>query len=51
MLGKGENAGFPAFSPFTIMFSKALCLRVVKNRDCVERSKTIFQNNSNLEEE
>ena len=31
IVGKGENAGNPAFSPFPTMFSKGLFLNVVKN--------------------
>ena len=30
---KGENAGLPAFSLFSTMFSKGLFLRVFKSRD------------------
>ena len=35
ILGKGDKCWSPAFSPFPIMFSKGLCLRVVKRQDCV----------------
>ena len=38
IVGKGENAGYHAFSPFLIIFSKALYFRVVKNQDCVGKS-------------
>ena len=30
-MGKGENAGFRHFSPFSTMFSKAFCFIVVQN--------------------
>ena len=33
IVGKGENT---AFSPFSIMFSKALCFMIVNSRDCDE---------------
>ena len=35
IVGKGENAGNPAFSPFFTMFSKGYFPRVVKSKDCV----------------
>ena len=35
IMGKGENAGFPTFPPFPMMFSKGLFPGVVKSRDCV----------------
>ena len=38
IVGRGENAGLPAFSPFPAMFSKGFFLRVVKSRDCVVKS-------------
>ena len=38
IVGKGENAGLPAFSPFPTMFSKGFFLHVVKSRDCVVKS-------------
>ena len=31
IVGKGENAGLPAFSHFFTMFSKDFCFRVVKS--------------------
>ena len=34
-VGKGENAGIPAFSSFSTVFSKALSFKVIKSRDCV----------------
>ena len=30
IVGKGENAGLPAFSPFPTMFSKGFFYRVIK---------------------
>ena len=39
MMGKGENAGLPAFSPFPIMFSKGFSYRVIKSPDCVLKCK------------
>ena len=33
-VGKGENAGIPAFSPFPIMFSKAFFFTIVETWDC-----------------
>ena len=33
--GKRRKCWLPAFSPFPIMFSKDLFVRVVKSRDCV----------------
>ena len=39
IVGKGENAGLPAFSPFPTMFSKVFFLRVIKSRDCVLKSQ------------
>ena len=38
-MGKGENAGYPAFSPFPIMFSNGSFFRVVKSRDSMVMSK------------
>ena len=38
IVGKEENAGLPAFSPFSTMFSKAFIYRVVKSLDCVVES-------------
>ena len=38
IVGKGENAGFLAFSPFPTMFSKGFLFKVVKNWDCVVKS-------------
>ena len=35
IMGKGDNAGLPAFSPFATMFSKAFFSRGVKSRDRV----------------
>ena len=37
IVGNRENAGYTAFSPFPTVFSKAVFLRVVKTRDCVEK--------------
>ena len=37
-VGKGENAGSPAFSPFATVFSKVFIFKVVKSRDCVAKS-------------
>ena len=37
-VGKGENAGLPAFSPLPTVFSTALFFRVVKSQDRVEES-------------
>ena len=39
ILGRVENIRLPAFSPFPIMFSKDLFVRVVKRRDCVVKVK------------
>ena len=36
--GKRRKCCLPAFSPFPAMFSKLLFFRVVKGRDCVEKS-------------
>ena len=36
-VGKGKKCWLPAFFPFTIMFSKAFYLRVVKYLDCVAK--------------
>ena len=38
IVGKGENVGLPAFSPFPTMFSKSVSLRVIENWDCVVKS-------------
>ena len=38
IVGKGENAGLPALSPFPKMFSKGFLPRVVKSRDSVVKS-------------
>ena len=38
IVGKGENAGSPAFFSFPTMFSKDFSTRVVKSRDCVVKS-------------
>ena len=38
IVGKGENAGFPAFSPFPTLFSNGFLCRVVKSCDCVVKS-------------
>ena len=38
IVGKGENAGKPAFSPLPTMFSKGFFLRVVQSRNCVVKS-------------
>ena len=36
IVGKGENPGWlRGFSPFPMMFSKGLFLKVAKSRDCV----------------
>ena len=35
MVGKGENAGKPAFSPFPTLFSKGILHKVIKGRDGV----------------
>ena len=40
ILGKGENAGYLAFSPLPKTFSIASFLRVVKSRDCVVKRYT-----------
>ena len=37
-VGKGENAGLPAFSPFPTVFSKAFFFGVVQSRGWVVRS-------------
>ena len=36
--GKKRKCWLPAFSSFPTMFSKALCVKVVKSRDCVVKS-------------
>ena len=38
ILGKGEKCWLAAFSPFPIILSKALILKVVKSQDCVVKS-------------
>ena len=38
IVGKGENAGYQHFSPFSTKFSKEFFLRVVKSQDCVLKS-------------
>ena len=45
IVGKGENAGFPAFSPFPTMFSKVVYRRVdlFKSWNCVVKSLTLSQ--------
>ena len=35
IVGKRRKFWLPAFSPFRVMFSKALCFRAVKNPDCL----------------
>ena len=35
IVGKGENAGLPAFSPFLTMFSKGFFLKVVESQEWV----------------
>ena len=37
-VGKGENAGYQAFSPFPTVFSTAVFFGVVKNRNCVVKN-------------
>ena len=39
--GKKIKCWFPAFSPFATMFSNGLFFLVVKNRDCVVKSRPI----------
>ena len=36
--GKKRKCCLPAISPFSTKFSKALCFRVIKVRDCVVKS-------------
>ena len=35
IVGKGENAGKQAFSPFPTMFSKAFCITNIERQDCI----------------
>ena len=38
IVGKGENSGLTAFSPFPTMFLKVLHTMVIKSQDCVKKS-------------
>ena len=38
IVGKGEKAGLPAFSPFPTIFSKGVFLKVNKSLDCMGKS-------------
>ena len=37
-LGKGENAGLPAFTPFSTEFFKAVFLGVIKSWNCMVKN-------------
>ena len=41
-VGKGKNAGFPAFYPFSTVFFKAFFVSFVKSWDCVLNSNSSF---------
>ena len=34
---KKRKCWLPAFSPFSTMFTKAVCLRFIKSQDCIEK--------------
>ena len=42
IIGKAENAGLPAFSPFPTLFSKAFFSRAVKTMDCLGKGLPAF---------